>query len=118
MAQDKKPKEEYVVAFCGLLCSLCRKYKDKKCPGCAENEKASWCKVRLCCLGNGYKTCAECEKFADPRECRDFDNFIARAFGMLFNSDRAECIRQIKRIGLKEHAKKLTESGNMTIPRR
>ncbi len=29
-----------------------------KCPGCKNNEKASWCKIRQCCISKGYHTCA------------------------------------------------------------
>ena len=48
-----------LVAYCGLYCGACKRYRMEKCPGCRENEKAAWCKVRACCRGNHYSSCAE-----------------------------------------------------------
>ena len=42
-----------LVAFCGLYCGACKAYLKERCPGCHDNEKATWCKVRTCCLENG-----------------------------------------------------------------
>ena len=42
---DKKTitaSTEYIAA-CGVAC---RKYLNGKCPGCKQNEKATWCKIR------------------------------------------------------------------------
>ena len=33
------------IAACGLYCGACKKFLNGKCPGCKENEKASWCKI-------------------------------------------------------------------------
>jgi hypothetical protein len=43
---------------------------------------------------------------------------VARLFGFFFNSDRTACIKQIRTCGLDEHARRLAESGRMTILRR
>mgnify|MGYP001174253203 CR=1 FL=1 len=43
-----------LVAYCGLYCGQCTKYLKGKCPGCKENEKASWCKTRSCCIENDF----------------------------------------------------------------
>jgi hypothetical protein len=59
---DKK-----LIAFCGLYCGACARYLAEKCPGCRENEKASWCGVRSCCLERGYAGCADCVEFPDIR---------------------------------------------------
>ncbi len=80
-----------LVAHCGLYCGACRAYLKGKCPGCHENEKASWCKVRSCCISNGFATCADCKEFPDPNECKKFNNFISKLFGLIFRSDRPAC---------------------------
>ena len=69
-----------LVAFCGLYCGACRSYLKEKCPGCHGNEKAKWCKLRSCCVGEGYKTCADCDEFTDPSDCRKFNNIIQVMF--------------------------------------
>lgn len=93
-----------LVAYCGLYCGACKAYLLERCPGCHKNEKASWCKIRTCCMGRSYSSCAECKDFKEPKECGKFNNFISKVFGFLFRSDRAACIRQIKKNGLKGHA--------------
>ena len=111
------PRPE-LVAACGLYCGACRSFLKGSCPGCRENSKASWCKVRACNLERDTRTCAECTDHVDPVGCKKFDNAIARVVGFVFNSNRAACIGQIRALGLEGHAKALTEAGRMTIPRR
>jgi len=50
-----------LVAYCGLYCGACGSYLRETCPGCHQNEKAEWCKVRVCCIDNQYLSCADCE---------------------------------------------------------
>ncbi|MGD0279537.1 MAG: DUF3795 domain-containing protein [Smithella sp.] len=98
-----------LVAYCGLYCEACKRYLRGKCPGCRENSKAAWCKVRACCINNKYSSCAECKEFPDPNDCKMFNNFISRIFAFIFGSDRAACIGQIKEIGIHGHAEKMSE---------
>ena len=59
---DKKTitaSTEYIAA-CGLYCGACRKYLNGKCPGCKQNEKATWCKIRQCCIEKEIHSCADC----------------------------------------------------------
>jgi hypothetical protein len=106
-----------LVAHCGLYCGACRAYLKGRCPGCHGNQKATWCKVRTCCMTSGYATCADCREYGEPRQCRKFDNFIARVFGWVFRSDRAACIAQIKRVGLQGHAEDMARQRRQTIGR-
>jgi hypothetical protein len=108
---------EELVACCGLYCGACKSYLDEKCKGCHENSKATWCKVRSCCTEKQIKSCAECGDFADPRACGKFNNFMSKLFGLVFRSDRAACIAQIRRMGLEDHAKTMAETGTRTIKR-
>jgi hypothetical protein len=106
-----------LVAHCGLFCGACRSYLKESCPGCHENEKATWCAVRSCCRDKKLATCADCVDFPNPRDCSKYNNFMARLFGFVFSSDRAACIAQIKTLGLDGHAKKMAELRIQTIKR-
>jgi hypothetical protein len=106
-----------VVAFCGLYCGACGSYLKERCPGCAGNDKAAWCKIRSCCKEKDISSCAECKEFTDAMECSKFNNLMSKIFGALFRSDRAACIRQIKEIGRQGHAEKMAAARTQTIKR-
>lgn len=106
-----------LVAFCGLYCGACRSYLSGKCPGCKENVKATWCKVRNCCLENNLQSCADC-KTIELMECRKYNNFISKAFGFLFNSDRSACIAKIREIGYDDFSIEMANSKKQTIKRK
>ena len=106
-----------LVARCGLYCGACKSYVGGKCPGCRENSGATWCMVRTCCSDKGIATCAECTEFADPRACGKFNNFMSKLFGLVFRSDRAACIAQIRQLGIDGHARSMAEKGIHTIRR-
>lgn len=106
-----------LVARCGLYCGACKSFLVGKCKGCRENSKATWCKVRACCAEKQIKSCAECVEFADPRTCKKFNNFMSKLFGLVFSSDRAACIDQIKQCGLDGHAKIMADLRRHTIKR-
>jgi len=93
-----------LVAYCGLYCGACRAYLKGHCPGCGKNEKATWCKIRICCKGNNFKTCADCLNFTDVNECTKFNNIISKVFAFVFRSNRKACIEQIKNNGIEKHA--------------
>jgi hypothetical protein len=105
------------VACCGLYCAACRAHLRGKCPGCQANAKASWCAVRSCCRERGIASCAECAEHGDPNECKKFNNFMSRLFGVVFRSDRAACIAQIKRVGIAGHAAIMARNKAQTIRR-
>jgi hypothetical protein len=105
-----------LIAYCGLYCGECRKFKDGKCAGCRNNDKAKWCKIRLCCKENGYHSCAECA--FNPHECKKFNNFFSKLFALIFKSDREACINRIAEIGEEEYAEEMAEKKMMTIKKR
>jgi hypothetical protein len=111
------PVNAEMVANCGLYCGACRSYLKGRCRGCVENSKATWCKVRSCCAEKQIKTCAQCTEVAEPAACGKFNNRMSRLFGLVFRSDRAACIAQIKRLGLEGHARAMAESGRHSIKR-
>lgn len=104
-----------LVAFCGLYCGACNAYLRDRCPGCHENAKATWCRVRSCCLNAGYSSCVECKEFSVPKERKKFNNVFSRVIGMVLRSDRAACIAQIKAIGLERHAEDMASKRRRTI---
>ena len=106
-----------LIAFCGLYCGACRSYLNGKCPGCRDNVKATWCKVRTCCLENRLQSCADCNTI-EPMECRKYNNFISKVFGVLFNSDRPACIENIKAIGYQAFAEEMAAAKRQTIAKR
>ncbi len=104
-----------LVAYCGLYCGACPRLRKGRCPGCHDNEKAGWCKIRSCCLENGYTSCADCTHYDDPRQCKKFHNFVSRAIGFILRSDRRACIVQIRELGAQGHAKAMAELGRPSL---
>jgi hypothetical protein len=104
-----------LVAYCGLYCGACGSYRKERCPGCHGNGKATWCKVRTCCLDAGITSCAACAAFRDPKDCKKFNNFFSMTVGFFLRSDRAACITQIKVKGLQGHAEDMAINKRQTI---
>lgn len=106
-----------LVACCGLYCGGCGRYRVGKCPGCLENVKASWCRVRACCLSTGRSSCADCSEFRDVRECKVFFNPIARIIGFVFRSNRSACIGYIRQRGREAFAEEMASRKRHSLPR-
>jgi len=96
--------DQSLIACCGLYCAACGRYLRGKCPGCAANDKATWCGVRKCCHGKAIKSCAGCGEFPDPNGCKKFNNIISKLFSLIFHSDRAACIQCIRKLGPEGYA--------------
>lgn len=105
-----------LIAACGLYCGACRSYLSGKCPGCSENTKATWCKVRTCCSENSYKSCADCS-INDLTTCPKFHNFFSKMIGLILNSDRKACIAYIREKGYEAFADEMTSRKRQTMPR-
>jgi hypothetical protein len=106
-----------LIAFCGLYCGSCGSYLKGKCPGCRDNIKAEWCKIRKCCIGNNLQSCADCTTI-ELMDCKKYNNFISKVFGYIFNSDRPACIRRIKEIGYDSFSIEMANSRIQTIKRK
>lgn len=107
-----------LIARCGLYCGACRAYLKGRCPGCKENAKASWCKIRSCCHQHGYASCADCSEFKDPNDCVKFNNFVGKVFAVLFNSNRRACILKIRELGPDGFARHMVQLGRQSLPRK
>jgi hypothetical protein len=106
------------VAYCGLYCAACKSLRKGRCPGCHQNAKANWCKVRACGIEHGYASCADCKDFGDPGRCAKFNNLISKVFGLVFNSNRRACVLKIRELGLDHYASFMAERGLQSLPRR
>lgn len=106
-----------LIAACGLYCGACKAYLQEKCPGCKDNGKATWCEIRKCCQENRYASCAECGQTATVAECRKFNNFMSKVFGLLFRSDRAACVALIREKGRGGFARHMAERKQHTVKR-
>lgn len=108
-------KENLNIAACGLFCGTCRKFKNKSCPGCAANQKATWCSVRNCCNEYGWQSCAECT-LLPLEECKKFNSFISKVFALVFRSNRAGCIHRIREVGAEKFAEEMRLSNSYNQP--
>lgn len=107
-----------LIAYCGLYCGACRSFIKGKCPGCAKNEKATWCKTRTCCIENGYTSCADCKTYSNVMDCKKFNNVVSKVFSFVFRSDRNACINMIKTTGLKPFAEHMAQNRLVAIKRK
>jgi hypothetical protein len=109
--------DKNLIAYCGLYCGACRSYLTGKCPGCKDNVKASWCKIRQCCTENDLSSCADC-KSIPVMECKKYNNFISKIFGVVFNSDRSACISRIREIGYDGFAIEMADNKRPSMKRK
>jgi hypothetical protein len=66
-------------------------------------------------MEHDYSSCAECEEFANPSECKKYNNIISKIVGFVLRSDRAACVMQIKKMGIQGHADTMTRQKKQTI---
>ena len=108
------PIDGDLIGKCGLYCGSCSKFLTGKCAGCEQNAKATWCKVRECCKQSDYKSCADCE-LTELQDCKKFNNFMSKLFGVLYNSDRSACIERLKELGYEPFAAEMAQNKTHTI---
>ena len=90
-----------IVAYCGLACSNCGMYLKGECQGCHSDKPMNQnCGMKACAMGREYTTCAECNDFADLRECKKLYNLTSRFFGFIFRTDRIGNLNRIREVGL------------------
>jgi len=109
--------DKNLIAYCGLYCGACRSYLKGSCPGCKENVKASWCKIRQCCQEENLASCADCTS-VKLEECKKYNTFISKVIGVILNSDRAACIHRIGEIGYDGFSMEMAENKRQTIRRK
>lgn len=109
--------EKNMVAFCGLYCKNCSKFKNGKCPGCEMNEKASWCTIRKCCIEKNIQNCAYCDEFVNLTDCKKYNNVFAKVIQFVTNTDRELCIQMIRENGVQSFIRHMDIIGKMSLPK-
>ena len=98
MSEDTK---EFVLAYCGLVCSQCGMYLKGRCEGCHSDKPMSLnCKVKPCAQERNYNSCADCVDFENLKECKKLHNFVSRIFGFIFRTNRIANLNRIREIGM------------------
>jgi hypothetical protein len=66
---------------CGAYCRTCPALRDKACRGCklgydtGERQLAkAKCRIKLCCMGRGYTSCADCAQY---ETCETIQGFFS-----------------------------------------
>jgi len=114
---ENTTKKKNLIACCGLYCGNCSKLKKNSCKGCIENAKASWCKIRLCCIEKNILSCAECEDFPKPSECIKYNNVFSKVIQFVTRTDRELCIDMIKKEGREFFISNMQNYGRMSLPK-
>ena len=97
---SENPKE-FILAYCGLVCSECGAYTKGRCKGCHSDKPMNrGCKVKPCAQERNFSSCAECKDFPDLADCKKLNNWISKIFAFIFRSDRLGNLNQIREIGL------------------
>jgi hypothetical protein len=107
-----------LIACCGLYCANCGKYRKEKCPGCLKNDKASWCKIRRCCIEKGISNCSQCEEYIYPKDCSKYNNFISGVIEFFTASDRSLCIGYLRKNPAGKFIDMMDENGLVSLPKR
>jgi hypothetical protein len=107
--------DKNLVARCGLYCGSCSRYIKKKCSGCKENAKLTWCKIRKCCTEKEISTCAHCDEHQEVNNCGKFNNFISKIISFIFRTDRSSSLKKIKEEGREKYANEMEESKKMAL---
>jgi hypothetical protein len=66
-------------------------------------------------MTKNIKSCADCIEFTDVKQCKKYNNFIAKAIGFVLRSDRPACIEMIKKDGYVNFATFMSNNGFQTI---
>ncbi len=113
MANEHQDQNEQItgnerfIAYCGLYCKFCPAFMSGKCEGCRGNSAKNSvlykrCKVKPCCVENGFFTCADCTKYASVKECKTYNPLLLKIASWVESSDRSKAIEMIKTKGRAE----------------
>jgi hypothetical protein len=69
-------------------------------------------------MEHSYKSCADCSEYTNPMDCKKYNNFISKIFGVIFRSDRQACIAMIKEKGYENFAAYMAENKLQTMKRK
>ena len=70
------------IGCCGAYCRTCPEMRNGRCAGCkigyddgTRDIAKARCKMKVCCLGKGLATCADCDSYAS---CETIQNFHSK----------------------------------------
>ena len=98
---------EQLICYCGLYCKYCPAFTTGKCDGCRVNSAKTAvyykkCKVKPCCVENGFFTCADCTIYASTKECKKYNPLLLKIQSWIGSVNRSKCIEMIKEKGCAE----------------
>jgi hypothetical protein len=96
--------DERLISYCGFYCGACPKFLKGECQGCKGDSPEcavgyNSCKVRPCCINNGYSSCAECKKYDSVSDCKDYNPLMIRFGQFITRTNRRKGIEMIKEKG-------------------
>ena len=108
-----------LISYCGFYCGACPKYTKQECQGCkGDSPKCAIgykvCKVRPCCLENGYNTCADCNKYASVKECKIYNPLMIRFGQFITRTNRRKGIELIKEKGASDFVRFMVDRNWVT----
>ena len=114
---------EKLVSYCGLNCGACPSFLKGKCKGCRGNTPDCAvgfrsCKVKPCCVENGYNTCADCKKYQSVNSCKDYSSPLVRFGEFISQTSRGKCIEMIKKDGIKPFLEFMENKKWLTMKRK
>lgn len=79
-----------MIAYCGVDCSACPDYIEKKCPSCRRTEWACGdeCMPVACCRAKAIECCGQCDTFP----CADMAEFYEES------PSHAEALRRMREL--------------------
>lgn len=109
-----------LISYCGLYCGACPKYVKNQCFGCkGDNSQCAIgykaCKVRPCCIENGYSSCAECEKYDSVKECQIYNPILVRFGQFITRTSRRKGIEMIKEKSVESFITYMKEYNKITM---
>jgi len=104
---EQMADNEQLIGYCGIYCKKCPSFMSGKCDGCRGNSAKcavlyKKCKVRPCCIENGFYTCADCTIFASTKECKKYNPLFLKILSRIEGSNRSKGIEMIKSKGQAE----------------
>jgi len=107
MSEKQKSKDENLIAYCGIYCGACSSFASRKCDGCrGDSPKCAAgyksCKVKPCCVENGFFTCADCTIYTSTKECKKYNPLLLKVAAWIESSDRSKAIEMIRSKGRAE----------------
>jgi hypothetical protein len=67
------------IGCCGAYCGTCPVFREKACKGCklgyrggGRDLSKARCKIKVCCIGKGYISCADCGQYGSCDIIRGF----------------------------------------------